>query len=389
MSQSLASAVSSRLEGQIRKVLSLVLLLSLIELTANALAQQQLLSPFSRLLLGALALITLATFFVSFFPREADWIFLGHGLLVLAVLLLWPLLVVDSAVFEPEFKPWIWWGLGFGILSFGLFSHWLVGGLYLTAVSTIWFFLHASEVGGAASWQNALQNASYLFLFGGSIIGMINLVRRGARRADLANSIAITSAIDQARTDAVESERQRLDALIHDRVLNTLLLAAKAQTKSERESAALLATQAISSLRGAIEDHRSTPSVTPLGLFRALRRAALQLLPQIEVRTLAGGSEEIPAAEARAITEATLQAIDNAARHSRAKKFELVLDSPKSGTVEIVISDNGQGFRPERVPRNRIGIRTSVLGRLKAIGGDARIETVPGSGTKVTLRWPK
>ena len=290
---------------------------------------------------------------------------------------------------EQGFKPWIWWGLGFGIMSFGLFTHWVLGGFYLTAVSIIWSLLHASEIGGQVLLQDSLQDAGYLFLFGGSIIGMINLVRRGAEKADQANSAAIDSAIDQARTDAIERERQRLDALIHDRVLNTLLLAAKASNKSERDSAAALASQAISSLREAMEEPRTIPSVTPLGLFRALRKAAVQLLPQIEVKTLAGGSEQIPAAEARAITEATLQAIDNAARHSGADKFELILDSPDTGVIEIVVSDNGTGFRPERIPRDRIGLRTSVLERLRAIGGQASIDSSLGRGTRVRLRWPK
>lgn len=389
MSQNLASAVSSRLEGQIRRVLSLVLLLSLIELTANAIAQAELLTTWSVFALLAIALVTLATVYASWATRGGVRLFLLHGVLVFAVLLLWPLLVSGPDLLVEGSKPWIWWGLGFGIMSFGLFTHWALGGLYLTAVSVVWFLLHASESGGQAEVAGALQDAGYLFLFGGSIIGMINLVRRGADKADLANSIAIASAIDQARTDAIESERQRLDALIHDRVLNTLLLAAKAKNSTERRSAAALATQAISSLREAMLEPRSIPSVTPLGLFRALRRAALQLLPQIEVRILAGGSEEIPAAEARAMTEATLQAIDNAARHSGADKFELTLDSPETGAIQILVSDNGVGFRPDRIPRDRIGIRTSVLGRLRAIGGSASIDSQPGAGTRVMLRWPK
>ena len=389
MNQALASAFSSRLERQIRKVLSLVLLLSLIELIANAVTQAEFLSSFSLIALAAITATSLATVFVSWLTRGGEWLFLAHGVLVLTILLLWPFLVSDPGLMEQGFKPWIWWGLGFGIMSFGLFTHWILGGSYLTAVSIIWALLHASEIGGQVQLQDSLQDAGYLFLFGGSIIGMINLVRRGAQKADQANSAAIDSAIDQARTDAIERERQRLDALIHDRVLNTLLLAAKASNKSERDSAAALASQAISSLREAMEEPRTIPSVTPLGLFRALRKAAVQLLPQIEVKTLAGGSEQIPAAEARAITEATLQAIDNAARHSGANKFELILDSPDTGVIEIVVSDNGTGFRPERIPRDRIGLRTSVLERLRAIGGQASIDSSLGRGTRVRLRWPK
>jgi signal transduction histidine kinase len=232
-----------------------------------------------------------------------------------------------------------------------------------------------------------LQDAVYLFLFGGSIIGMLHLVRGGAKSADQENSRAISSAIEQARIDAVERERQRLDALIHDRVLSTLLLAANAKSPEEEQSAKLLASQAITSLSEAAQEPRATPSVTPLGLFRALRKAALQLVPTIKISTSGGGSEPIPAIEAQAITEATLQAIDNAARHSDAKNFELVMSSPDNGEIEIRVLDDGIGFRRDRIPRDRIGIRTSVLARMKAIGGAAEINSQPNKGTEIVLRW--
>jgi signal transduction histidine kinase len=324
---------------------------------------------------------------LSFFTPGRNAVFIVHGLMVGATLPLWPLLVIDASLLPTGFKPWIWWTLGIGILSFGLFVNRWLGGAYLVAVSTGWYILRTADLGGLASNQSAAQDAVYLFLFGGSVIGMMNLVRRGAKKADKANSVAIEGAIEQARVDAVERERQRLDALIHDRVLNTLLLAAKAETNEERKSAAKLAENAILSLQEAMQDPRPTPSVTPLGLFRALKKAAAQLVPGIAVRTLEGGSDEIPAEKARAITEATLQAIDNAARHSQATRFELELDSPATGEIEIVVRDNGVGFRLDKLPRDRIGIKTSVIARMEAIGGRADIRSSPGKGTEVRIKW--
>jgi signal transduction histidine kinase len=170
-------------------------------------------------------------------------------------------------------------------------------------------------------------------------------------------------------------------------VLNTLLLAGNAENSSERLSASKLAQNAIVTLQEALVEPRSTPSVTPLGLFRALRKAAIQLLPVIDVRTIGGGSEEIPAEKAQAITQATLQAIDNAARHSGATSFELVMDSPATGAIEIVVRDNGAGFRTEKLPKDRIGLRTSVIARMEAIGGYARITSSLGQGTEIKLGW--
>ena len=389
MAQTLASSVSSGLERQIRRVLSVALALSLPEIVVNASSQSAFTNSYSLALLVVLIAATIATVFTSWLSAAGKSMFLIHGIVAGLSVFLWPLLLVDPNSFQTGAKPWIWWTLGIGILSFGLFVKWWIAGHYLVLVSAAWFFLMINSSGGTASSQSAIQDSVYLFLFGGSILGMINLVRRGAKRADEANTKAIESATEQARIDAVERERQRLDALIHDRVLNTLLVAGKAESKSDQRGAAQLAQNAIQSLQEALVEPRSTPSVTPLGLFRALRKAAMQLLPVIEVRTLGGGSEEIPALEAQAITQATLQAIDNAARHSGATRFELVLDSPAPGSLEIIVRDDGSGFRLEKLPKDRIGIRTSVIGRMEAIGGQAIIKTSPGSGTEIILRWSK
>ena len=387
MAEPLASSVSSGLERQIRRVLSVVLVLSLIELVANASAQSDQLNLLSTVWLVLLIAATFATTISSWFTSGKSALFILHGALAGSSMAFWPLMLSEIGTFEQGSKPWLWWTLGIGILSFGLFVNWWIGGAYLLTVSAGWLVLTLSEFGGAASLQSALQDAVYLFLFGGSIIGMIKLVRSGAKKADAANSIAIESAIEQARIDAVERERQRLDALIHDRVLNTLVLAGKAENSSERQSAAKLAENAIVTLQEALVEPRATPSVTPIGLFRALRKAALQLLPAIEVRTLGGGSEEIPAEQAQAITQATLQVIDNAARHSKATSFQLVMDSPVSGAIEIVVRDNGSGFRLDRLPKDRIGIRTSVIARMEAIGGYAQITSSADQGTEIKLGW--
>ena len=387
MAKPLASSVSSGLERQIRRVLSVVLVLSLIELAANAISQSSQLNILSTAWLALLTLTTIATFLSSWFTAGVNYLFTIHGLIAGASLIAWPMMLSEMGSFEQGMKPWIWWTLGIGILSFGLFVNWWLGAIYLLGVSIGWLLLTISQFGGDAQLASGVQDAVYLFLFGGSVIGMINLVRRGAIRADQANSLAIESAIEQARIDAVERERQRLDALIHDRVLNTLLLSGKAETSAERKSAAKLAENAILSLQEALVEPRSTPSVTPLGLFRALRKAALKLLPVIEVRTMGGGSEEISAEKAQAITQATLQVIDNAARHSNATSYELLMDSPVTGAIEIVVRDNGSGFRLDKLPKDRIGLRTSVIARMEAIGGYAKISSSGEAGTEIKLGW--
>jgi signal transduction histidine kinase len=92
---------------------------------------------------------------------------------------------------------------------------------------------------------------------------------------------------------------------------------------------------------------------------------------------------------AQAITEATLQAIENAERHAKCTDLELKLNSSEASAISIQIVDNGRGFRPDRVPRARLGIRGSIVMRMALVGGTAKITSILSVGTVVTLRWPE
>ena len=81
MAEQLASSVSSGLESQIRKVLSVVLLLSLIELVANASAQSNQLNPLSTFWLVLLMAATFATTISSWFTSGKSALFILHGAL--------------------------------------------------------------------------------------------------------------------------------------------------------------------------------------------------------------------------------------------------------------------------------------------------------------------
>ena len=57
--------------------------------------------------------------------------------------------------------------------------------------------------------------------------------------------------------------------------------------------------------------------------------------------------------------------------------------------ISVQIVDNGRGFRPDRVPRARLGIRGSIVNRMALVGGTAKITSILSVGTVVTLRWPE
>jgi signal transduction histidine kinase len=96
---------------------------------------------------------------------------------------------------------------------------------------------------------------------------------------------------------------------------------------------------------------------------------------------------EIPEPAAQALTEAMLQAIVNSQQHAGANATrELHLKTSRSG-IKIVIKDDGRGFRLSRVPRSRLGVRTSIIRRVELVGGRAFVDSKPGAGATIILEW--
>lgn len=385
----LSSAASVRLETMFSRIYAAVVAVLQVEVIANAIFQ----APY--LGLGKWALVVYVTVPIIGMNIWAwlrgslgFWAYL-HGATVLFAVWRWQTLVVDPALLPENFQAWVWWSVGMATITMGVAKPLWLGTVYLVVASASWFYLDTSVAGGSGDPAIALQDSVYVFLLGGAVSSLIRLTREGARRADEANSIAIASAIEQAQIDAVERERQRIDALVHDRVLNTLLVAANAKSEQEQHAVATMAVDAISSLEYAAADQEVEPRVTTLGLYRSLRKSAFRASRNIEVEILSAGLEEIPAEIAEAITQAALQAMDNAIRHSKADRIQLRLGSPTLTGLIVEVIDNGEGFNPERLPKDRLGISTSILARMEIIGGDAQVSSSPGNGTKVLLRWAK
>ncbi len=387
MSTQLSSAASSKLEQLIRRLFALTILLASVETFANAFNQRELLTPLGQVSIWLLLAVVVLIVATSWPKVGTDFFLYAYSGLSFLYMATWPLAIEDPALLPSEFQPWIWWVIGMGVVAMGVVAKPLFALVYLLVTTIAWFLLNTSYFGGAADPWVTLQDSTYIFLFGGTILGLFILVRDSVKKVDLANSAVIQAAVAQASVDATERERQRIDALVHDRVLNTLLLAAKAKTKDEEQSAAKLAKEAISSLRLAEREPDVSSTVSQLGLFRALKRVAEQMNPSIEVEIQSGGAEAIPRQVAQALTEATIQAIDNALRHSKARKIELVLQSIDERGVSIKLRDDGVGFRIDRIPRDRIGVRTSIFARLEAVAGKASVVTGLGEGTEISLEW--
>lgn len=358
-----------------------------LQMLLNAWSQRELLNPWlfwpGFLLVGVGQLGLIYGAFISGHNRFWQrW----YARSIEAVIATWFLALPAGHSMPEGMYPWAWWGVGLAAVA-------ACAGL--PPIRAIWFFVSLDlywfiarffpAYGGVDVWLN-LQDTLLTFLFAALLGSLILVTRYEASKVDEASSRKIAAVTEQARAEAETREKSRLDALVHDKVLTTLLLAAKAKTVEEQQSVANLAISAITALNASPESVR-LGSITAGNFFGALEKIAHSQDSQLTVSISEVDGVLLPEPVASALTEATLQAIANSQQHAgdRASR-SLVLKGHKNG-IKIVIKDDGRGFRMSRVPKNRLGIRVSIIERVELAGGRVFIDSRPGDGTNIILEW--
>jgi signal transduction histidine kinase len=385
--ESTKSFALTRVDILVGRVFSVASLLSFIEVVANALRFSSLVSsPLEIIALALLAFVQVANL-ISYLASSTTLIwYRGQAIVALATLALWPLLSND--IFTTETKPWIWWALGTAAIAASRGFKPAIAALFLVAYPIIWFFLRTSDSGGGASWQSTLQDAIYTFLFSAAMSTLVVLFRNAARNVDLENQRATLASAERARVDAVERERARIDALVHDKVLTALLVASKGKTEEEAQAAALMASEAIVALSDSVSAFETEAQKASINsLFMALTEAIKRLSSEINVQAEGASDQPVPSDVAFALTEATIQAVNNSLLHAGTAATRGVRLKANERVIKIVIFDTGRGFRPARVPKNRLGLRLSIIDRIENVGGRVFIDSKPGSGTNIILEW--
>lgn len=105
---------------------------------------------------------------------------------------------------------------------------------------------------------------------------------------------------------------------------------------------------------------------------------AVAFIPRVPNLTL-------PPAVVHALAEATGEALRNVARHAGVARARVSITSIGSG-VEVDVLDVGRGFDPQRVGQS-FGLRESIQRRVALLGGEVRVRSAPGRGTRITLVW--
>jgi signal transduction histidine kinase len=378
----------NRVNQLIASIYSFLLVAVVSEALVNGFRQLVHLNPLVFAVSVALLVSLVAGFLIShFWFRASNFWFRAIPVLTLVLLVTWPLHYDAATELPDSFKPWIWWLLGIAAVAAGTSYQFWLGVVYIVVVSLGWIALRVSPSGGSGELLLAIQDSLHLFVLAAIATVMAAAVRWQAAKTDFANEELIASGIKSAQSQALELEQSRLDALVHDSVLTTLLIASKAQTPKEIHLARDSATEA---LRKLDSDNASTEigsAITQVSFFEALRNRIRDVYPSFEVSLQQTNNSLLPQLVSEALTEATLQAVDNSTKHGGGSAKRSVSLQGQGKGLKIVISDTGKGFRPSKIPKDRLGIQLSIIGRVKSVGGRVFIRSEPGKGTDVVLEW--
>ncbi|UDF14662.1 histidine kinase [Antiquaquibacter oligotrophicus] len=249
-----------------------------------------------------------------------------------------------------------------------------------------------------APYQGPIRTLALLLL--GWAIATIIGAWVSAAVPQAARSIASIGRAHRAERHASETEAQRRQGarLLHDTVLATLTLLAHSGVGV---SPVALREQAADDAR-LLRQLRlgATPSPQSSGVYQlestedTVLGTTLESVKQrfgrmgLEVSWHGTGQVLLPSHVLDAFLLALAECLENVRRHSGVTEAHVTITDDET-TVRAMITDSGVGFDLDDVDSARLGFKESVVGRLREVGGRARLFSSPGAGTTVVLEVPK
>lgn len=221
------------------------------------------------------------------------------------------------------------------------------------------------------------------------------VVRMIGAMVDISREVAIK----EATARAAIQERQRLARDLHDAVTQSLY-SLSLMAEAARRRAVLgdveatneyilrlgeLARRSLKEMRLLVYELQPT-ALEEEGLVGALRVRldAIAYRGEVQTTLLAEAEQDIPIKVQVQLFRVAEEAINNALRHAGASSIVVRLQTtPQQALLEV--SDNGQGFEPERAATSGgIGL-ASMRERVENLGGVFELDTRPGMGATVRV----
>jgi signal transduction histidine kinase len=322
-------------------------------------------------LIGALVVWSLLISWVyhSYSRRTTGWVLADLGVALAAVAL-------TAAVKDPGYHSTV---PGFWVMAamFAWATHWRLQGGVAAAV-----LLCVDDVLTRHYLSETIYGNLFLLLIGGPIVGLMvdSLLRSAAR----------TAAAERAA--AAADERTRLARVVHDGVLQVLAMVQRRAPDLGPDGADLgrLAGEQETALRALIRQQdtvEGTRGVVDLvGTLSALARRR-----GVSVATPSDGVP-VDGRTAEALVAAVSACLDNVVAHVGPDASAWVLLEASADQVQVTVRDEGPGFPlgrlEEAVGQGRLGVASSIRGRVAEVGGTATVSS--GSfGTVWELSVPR
>ncbi|SEJ61009.1 sensor histidine kinase [Demequina mangrovi] len=302
----------------------------------------------------------------------------------LGVQLLWPMMMHEPFLAN-DGTPWIQGVTAVHATAAAISWPRIVGWAYPLAQGPIVAFTQI-RVRDDAALEATLDGLGAI-IFCLIVCGISIAVISAGDRQDAAAAHAREQAALEASRRTREAEQSRINAIVHDDVMSVLLAASRPSPPAQL---AEQARHAIASVESLASGRTETRDYDPEEFIAVVRSTAAVIDSAVPVRYSVEGEQPMPAGVVAAFAEATAEALRNALGHGGDASAPRVECDVDDGSARVVIADSGTGFAASRISPRRLGIRVSILERMRAVtGGDADVTSTPGAGTTVTLSWSR
>lgn len=226
-------------------------------------------------------------------------------------------------------------------------------------------------------WPTARAVNTAMFIIFGAVA--LTWLIRGIERV-VVDRDRLQAQLLHARTTAARAtERAEAGARLHDTVLQHLTAVTHApDVSAARRHAGRASNELRQFLRTDLEDAGS--------LRQQLQAAVTTAADGVDISVSVAG-DRVAHDRDRLLVAATAEAVRNAVRHGQPPvRVHAELPRPDRGDTVVWVVDQGAGFDLEAIPDDRLGVRTSIIGRMQRAGGSAQV-VVDGT-TEWELRLP-
>jgi hypothetical protein len=191
-----------------------------------------------------------------------------------------------------------------------------------------------------------------------------------------------------------EDLKARATAVAHDTLLNDLAIVMNAPTELDARARDRLRADVATLRSDEWLGHASDTAVVVDDQDIEMRNQIMKLMSELQWRGLTvhvtgsgSGIYRLAQDVATAIVDSIGACLENVLKHSGTTVAEVDL-AYADNEITVIVSDQGVGFDVDSVASDRLGLSLSVVERIRAIGGTAKVWSSVGAGTSIVMRIP-